>query len=158
LTALEGLCAPEEPVILHMSIAPLVSQEELDDVIDVCIAHGSAFSAVPSYMCMCSTDGETDGIPYSDTFLDREQIFGLNTPQAVRYGTLVKLYREAHESGYDFDERPHLSTLMFDMHQSVYYSKSSPVNIKITTQQDFDLCEAYLQIHSSHSTPSTKEA
>ena len=137
---LEPYCDDEDIFIMHMSIAPLVPDEILHDVVEVCRKCGNAFSAEPSYMCMCQLDGERS----SATYLDREVLFGLNTPQAVRYGTIKDLYRRAEDDGYDLRERPHMSTLLFDYGVRVFFSESTPINIKITTQDDLKLLKAFL--------------
>lgn len=140
--ALEDHCKSDDVFLLHMSISPLVSDEILCDAIDVCKKYGNAFSAVPSYMCMCEATGEG----FSEKFLNRELIYGLMTPQAVRYGKILELYRNAEAKGYDLNARTHLSTLLLDMGERIYFSKSSSVNIKITTMDDVDLLNALLSI------------
>ena len=137
--ALEGYCKPDDIFAIHMSISPLVTDEIINDLIHVCREHGNAFSAEPSYMCMCEKTGDE----FSDKFLDRELIFGLNTPQAVRYGKVLELYKRVEREGYDLNAHTHMSTLMFDMGERLYFSKSSPINIKITTMDDIELFEAY---------------
>jgi 2-C-methyl-D-erythritol 4-phosphate cytidylyltransferase len=135
----------DEVVILHMSSAPLVSQDVLDDVIDVCTREGNAFSAHPCYMCMCeSASGRSSSVS-----LDRDLVFALNTPQAILLGRLRNLYKQADSQGYDFMSRQHLSTLLFDMGETLHFSKSSPLNIKITTRDDLKLCEGYLLLTQS---------
>jgi 2-C-methyl-D-erythritol 4-phosphate cytidylyltransferase len=142
---LKGCCEANDIFVMHMSIAPLVSDDIIHDLVCVCKEHGNAFSAVPSYMCMCEQTG--DG--YSDKFLDREIIYGLNTPQAVRYGKVLELYQRAEMERYDLHGRTHLSTLMLDMHERLFFSKSSPINIKITTREELELFKAYLLLEQN---------
>ncbi len=73
-----------------------------------------------------------------------EMLFGFNTPQAVTYGGLKDLYRWVDEQHYDFEKNQHLSTALFDKGERLYFSKSSPINIKITTQDHLALFEAFL--------------
>ena len=144
--ALEGFCQPDDIFVLHMSIAPLVADDILSDLVRVCRDNGNAFSAVPSYMCTCEKTG--DG--YSDKYLDRELIYGLNTPQAVRYGKALELYRRAEAEGYDLQTRTHMSTLLLDMNERLYFSKSSPINIKITTLDDVELFKAFVYMNNQN--------
>jgi 2-C-methyl-D-erythritol 4-phosphate cytidylyltransferase len=144
--SLKEYCKNDDIFVMHMAVAPLVSNDIICDLVHICKKHGNAFSAVPSYMCMCEKTG--DG--FSDKYLDREKIYGLNTPQAVRYGKVLKLYQRAEREGYDLHSRTHLSTLMLDMSEKLYFSKSSPVNIKITTMEDVELLKAYLMMQKNN--------
>lgn len=147
--SLDGRCAIDDVILLHMASSPLVPLDVIDDVVTTCATQGNAFSAVPSYACMCQMTGPG----FSDKELDRNLIFGLMTPQAVQYGKLVDLYQRADDRGYDFHNRQHLSTLMSDMGERMFFAKSSPLNIKITTQDDLALVSAYLSM--KHGNPST---
>jgi len=144
--ALKGYCSPTDIFFIHMSTSPLVSEEIISDLVSVCKKNGNAFSAEPSYMCMCEKTGES----FSDKFLDRDVIFGLNTPQAVQYGKVLELYERAEREGYDLFSRPHLSTLMFDMGERLFFSKSSSMNIKVTTMDDIRLLKAYLSMNNQN--------
>ncbi|MCL1879620.1 MAG: 2-C-methyl-D-erythritol 4-phosphate cytidylyltransferase [Actinomycetia bacterium] len=134
----------DEVVVLHMSTAPLVPEEVISDAVAVCRESGNAFSAAPSYLCMCQADGGA----HSETPLDRDLIWGLNTPQAVLLGKLRELFARAKESGYDLYACQHLSTLLFDFGERVHFSRHSPINIKITTREDLALCDAYIHLQS----------
>jgi len=152
--ALADIAKPDDIFAVHMSIAPLVSDEILADLVNVCEKCGNAFSAHPSYMCMCESDQEG----YSDTFLDREKIWALNTPQAVRYQTILDLYREAEAEGFDIQGRTHLSTLMFDKGQRLYFSLASPINIKITDPDDTELFRAFVVMRQQDDMKQGEEA
>ena len=143
----EGYCTENDIFVMHMAIAPLVPDAVISDLVNVCKEHGNAFSAVPSYLCMC----EETGNGYSNKYLERESIYGLNMPHAVRYGKVLQMYRRAESEGYDLRARTHLSTMFFDMKEKVHFSKSSPINIKITTREDMELFEAYLLLQKNRS-------
>jgi 2-C-methyl-D-erythritol 4-phosphate cytidylyltransferase len=143
---LQKRCKDDDIFIIHMAISPLIPDDIIHDLVCVCKKHGNAFSAVPSHMCMCEQTG--DG--FSDKFLERELIFALNTPQAVRYGKVLELYLRAEREGYDIFTRTHLSTLMLDMHERLFFSKSSPINIKITTMDDIELLKTYLLMQKNN--------
>ena len=137
---LKEACADDDIFVMHMAVAPLVSDDVIHDLVCVCKERGNAFSAVPSYMCMCEKTGEG----FSEKYLDRESVYALNTPQAVRYGKVLELYERAALEGHDLEQRTHLSTLMLDMKERIFFSKSSPINIKITTMEDVELFRAFL--------------
>jgi len=138
--ALYDRCSNDDIILLHMSISPMISDDILSDSIDVCKTHGNGYSAHPSYLCMCEKTGEN----FSDKFLDRDLIFGLNTPQTHYYGKLLEIYEKAKKDNFDINSQPHLSSLMFAYGEKLYFSKSSSLNIKITTQDDLKLFEALL--------------
>jgi len=138
--AFEDYCDVDDVFMMHMAVAPLVPDDVISDLVRVCMKHGNAFSAEPSYKCMCEKTGDF----FSDKYLDRELIYGLNTPQAIRYGKILDLYKQAERDLYDLNTHTHMSTLLLDMNERLYFSMSSPLNIKITTMEDVELFEAYI--------------
>jgi len=138
--ALRDRCSLDDIILMHMSISPMVSNDILADSIATCKAYGNGYSAHPSYLCICEKNGEN----YSDKFLDRDLVFGLNTPQTHHYGKLLEIYEKAEKDNFDINSEPHLSSIMFAYGEKLYFSKSSPLNIKITTQDDMRLFEALL--------------
>jgi 2-C-methyl-D-erythritol 4-phosphate cytidylyltransferase len=135
---LKNDCQNDDVILVHMGISPMVSDEVITDSIEVCKKYGNAFSAEPSYMCMCEKTGDD----FSDKYLDRKIIFGLNTPQSFQYGYLYDLYEKAEKEKIDFHKFQHISTLMLFKGEKLYFSKSSPLNIKITTKEDIVLFES----------------
>jgi 2-C-methyl-D-erythritol 4-phosphate cytidylyltransferase len=110
----------DDIVVLHMSIAPLVPHDVLDDVVAVCAEKGNAFSAEPNYMCICQKDG--DG--YSDTYLEREMVYGLNTPQAIRLGRLRELYAQAVIRHFNPAAKGRLKSGKYDLETACCFMKS----------------------------------
>ena len=137
---LRDRCKKDDIILLHMSISPIIDETLITDSIAVCKKNGNAYSAEPSYLCMCEKTGEN----FSNKFLDREVVFGLNTPQTNYFGKLFDIYQKAECDGFDINSEPHLSTLMLAYGEKLYFSKSTSLNIKITTQDDLKLFEALL--------------
>lgn len=137
---LHGQCAEKDVVLVHYGASPLVDEEIISDGIRVCKEKGSCVSANPIYTLTGSNDDGTK----STQWVDRDTIMGLNTPQCHRYGYISWLYREAEERGILEQVEPHTTSLMYRMGQTIYFSKGSQVNIKLTTKEDLDLFEGYL--------------
>lgn len=70
---------------------------------------------------------------------------GLNSPQTFRMDYLRELYAEGIEKDVMDDlVDPHTTTLMLALGRTLYFSKSSQANIKITTREDIELFEGFL--------------
>ena len=133
----------DDIVLIHFGVSPFVDQEIIDDSIAVCRAHGNAISSNPCVLCMCAKDPEDAS--RSTEGLDRETLMGLNSPQTFRMDYLRELYAEGLEKNVmDTLVDPHTTTLMFALGRTLYFSKSSQANIKITTKEDIALFEGFL--------------
>ena len=143
LRNLEPHCQDDDIVLIHFGVSPFVDQEIIDDSIAVCRAHGNAISSNPCVLCMCAKDPEDAS--RSTEGLDRETLMGLNSPQTFRMDYLRELYAEGLEKNVkDTLVDPHTTTLMFALGRTLYFSKSSQANIKITTKEDIALFEGFL--------------
>ena len=141
--AIADICNKGDIYIMHMAVAPMVDDEVISDCVQVTKEKGNAFSADPSYKCMC----EMTSLGESSKYLDREIIFALNTPQAFEYNKLMELFNNAGsiKEGLDYD--PHLSTLYQLQGETIYFSKSKATNIKITTKEDLELFASYIEMN-----------
>ena len=143
LRNLEPHCQDDDIVLIHFGVSPFVDQEIIDDSIAVCRAHGNAISSNPCVLCMCAKDPEDAS--RSTEGLDRETLMGLNSPQTFRMDYLRELYAEGLEKNVmDTLVDPHTPTLMFALGRTLYFSKSSQANIKITTKEDIALFVGFL--------------
>ena len=139
LNNLRHALAPDDLLMIHMSVAPFVSDEILCDAIRVAKEKGNSISENPCYLCM----GTRDTDEYSTKSVLRETITGLNTPQTFRYGELLGLYDRAKNEGVLECLEPHTTSLYYHYKKPLFFSKGSQMNIKITTQDDLDLFEAF---------------
>jgi len=140
--AIADICGKGDIYIMHMAVAPMVDDEVISDCVQVAKEKGNAFSADPSYKCMCEMTSPGE----SSKYLDREIIFALNTPQAFEYSKLMELFNSAGsiKEGLDYD--PHLSTLYQLQGETIYFSKGKATNIKITTKEDLELFASYTKM------------
>ena len=90
---LEDKCSPEDIVIVHDGIRPLVDDTVLSDVIIKCEQYGNAVTAMPYNEQIFVADDEISTVKY----IPRETLRRVSTPQAYQYGLLDEKYHEAFE-------------------------------------------------------------
>lgn len=128
----------EDIVLIHDAIRPLVSGDIISDCIRVASLHGSAVTCIPCAEAMLHTDNQVS----SERSLPRENLKRTQTPQAARLKTLVELHKEALKKG--VTNSIATCTLMIELGKTVYFSKGSEKNIKLTTVDDIDIFKALL--------------
>lgn len=140
LAGLEGRIGDDDQVLIHYGASPFVSDEEISDAIRVCSAHGNA-SPAHSQVYLAASRGDGEG---TDTFVDRDEVMCLNSPQALRFGYAKWLYDQGRAKGLLDTVEPHTTSLMFALGERVWFSKGSTANIKITTRDDLRLFEGWV--------------
>lgn len=140
---LEQHFGPEDIVLIHDAIRPMVSSEIISDCIRVTRQNGNATAVIPCAEAMLTTeDAESSQHTYP-----RDQLKRTQTPQGFHLGEICGLHREALEKG-------HLNsiascTLMIEMGRQVYFSSGSEKNIKLTTTDDLDIFKALIAVKRS---------
>ncbi len=143
MNGIDGLkdeCAEEDVVLVHFGASPFVETDIISDAIRVCRQKGNAISTTPFYVL----SGIKDNDEKSSTWIDRDTIACMSSPHAFRYGFIKRLYEKAVKTGVINEVEPHTTTLMYKMGETIYFSKGSQANIKITTKEDLDLFEGYV--------------
>lgn len=135
---LEKHFAPEDIVLIHDAIRPMVSEEIISDCIRVTKEKGNAITAIPCAEAMLQTvDGAVSVGSYPRNQLKRTQ-----TPQAFLLGNICQLHRDALQAG--ITNSVASCTLMIEMGKQVHFSAGSEKNIKLTTVEDLDIFQALL--------------
>ena len=135
---LEKHYAPEDLVLIHDAIRPMVSAEIISDNIRVAREYGNAITVIPCAEAMMQTeDGAVSVGSYPRDRLKRTQ-----TPQAFHIGDICDLHRRALEAG--ITNSVASCTLKIEMGEQVYFSAGSEKNIKLTTVEDLDIFKALL--------------
>ena len=129
---------PEDIVLIHDAIRPLVSAEIISDNIRVAMKYGNAITVIPCAEAMMETD---DGVVSAGSY-PREKLRRTQTPQAFYLGKICKLHERALERG--ITNSVASCTLMIEMGEQVYFSEGSEKNIKLTTVEDIDIFKALL--------------
>lgn len=139
LKNLRVVLKPDDLLMIHMSVAPFIGDDIIDDAIRVAKEKGNSISENPCLLCMGSHDTDE----YSTKSVLRETITGLNTPQTFHFGEILGLYDMATEEGILEELEPHTTSVYYHYGKPLYFSKGSQLNIKITNQDDLDLFEAF---------------
>ncbi len=130
---IESTSSPDDIVIIHDSVRPLVDEETITDCIEVCKKYGNGCASVPIQETIVKTEDHIS----SNVNIDRSEIMRVQTPQAYRYDIVNKLYKDAYEMG--IHDSTYTNTLMMQLGHPIYLSKGSVVNIKITVIDDINL-------------------
>ena len=131
---------PDDFIIVHDAVRPVLPQKVIDEVIRVAHENGNASSSIPCHPPIVYTDDFKSGI----TDVDREHVMLTASPQAFQYSLALKCYEQAElENRHDFT---FTSSLLIHCGERVFFAKGTTINIKITQKEDIALFEALLKI------------
>lgn len=134
----------DDIVMIHDGNRCLVSSEIISNSLATFHAHGSAVAAIPCVEAVFRSND--DGIS-SQISIPREQLFRTQTPHTYQLGKLLWAHREAEKMG--IANTAASCTLMQMLGETVYFSKGSETNLKITTMDDMKIFEALLHTQKS---------
>lgn len=138
LKELEKTHRPEDIVLIHDAIRPLVSEEIISDCLSKTVEFGSAIAMIPCAEAMLvSEDQQSSGEIY-----DRDHLKRTQTPQGFHLGKLLDVHERALAAG--ITNSVASCTLMIEMGEQVHFSRGSEKNIKLTTVEDIDIFKALL--------------
>ena len=135
---LEKHFEPDDLVLIHDAIRPMVSAEIISDCIRVANQYGNAITVIPCAEAMMQTE---DGIVSTGSY-PRENLKRTQTPQAFKIGDICNLHRRALDAG--ITNSVASCTLKIEMGEQVFFSTGSEKNIKLTTVEDIDIFKALL--------------
>jgi len=142
---LQSVAAPDDLVVMVMSVQPLISVALLEDSLRVCAAHGNAIAGKEAIYNFSPV--AEDGSSGSYT-LKRGQMT-LNLPWTFPLRTLVSAYRQAEQTGAGLGPFDYTPTMLIDQGERIWFSRDDALNqIKITTQCDLDLFEGYIRLQA----------
>lgn len=127
---------PDDVVVVHDAIRPLVTQDLISDSIRTCRKKGMGVAAVRSTDTVMMTE---DGCSGKES-ISRYSIRRIQTPQSYRLDYLERMHREAIEKGiiHCMDN----NSLLARMGETVYFSKGSDFNIKVNALEDVEMFKA----------------
>lgn len=135
---LEKYFDPDDVVLIHDAIRPMVSADIISDCIVKTRQYGNAITVIPCAEAMLQTD---DGVRSSGSY-PRDRLKRTQTPQGFKLGDICQLHRDALKAG--ITNSVASCTLMIEMGHQVYFSAGSEKNIKLTTVEDIDIFKALL--------------
>lgn len=139
---LEGTCSPDDIVVIHDGIRPLIDDTVLTDVIEKATTYGNAVTSMPynEQIFVVDSNDETT----TTQFIPRETLRRVSTPQAYRYDLLSEKYREAFTKEIGIYGSHYTNTMMVELGVRLHFAKGSDKNIKLTTKDDLELFKGYL--------------
>ena len=140
IEALRDICENDDIILVHDAIRPFITEEVITDAISKCGRKGSGLSAVRCQETIVRTD---DGKSGSEG-ISRQEIMRVQTPQAYKYGKALWAYEEADRRG--IKGEVYINTLMLHLGETVYFSKGTEKNVKITTIDDLEVFKALLNM------------
>ena len=129
----------DDIVMVHDGNPCLVSSEIISNSLAVFNAHGSAVAAIPCVEAVfrSNDDGQT-----SNVMIPREQLFRTQTPHTYTLEKLMWAHSEAEKRG--IANTAASCSLMQMLGETIYFSKGSETNLKITTLDDILIFKALL--------------
>ncbi len=137
---LNGKIDPDDYIIVHDAVRPILPQRAIDEVIRVAHEKGNASSSIVCHPPIVYTDDFESGI----RDIDREHIMLTASPQAFKYSLALKCYERAEKE--DKHNFTFTSSLLIYCGERVYFAKGTTSNIKITKQEDLALFKALLTV------------
>ena len=141
--AMEGKLSPDDLVVIHDGIRPLVDEAVLTDVLLTAGRYGNAVTSLPYNEQIFIVSEDDPGV--TTQFIPRETIRRVSTPQAYRFGLLDEKYHEAFEKQIGVGGSNYTNTMMVQLGVTLHFAAGSEKNIKLTTPDDLEMFKAYLK-------------
>ena len=134
------ICPADTAVMIHDAIRPMVDNNVIADNLSVYREKGNATVVIPCAEVIFHSEVPTE----SNQVLDRSKVWRTQTPQTFRLDKLLW----AHEELVKRKLPPPVATChLFEMlGETVYFSKGSEKNLKLTTLDDIDIFKALLNV------------
>lgn len=139
---LEGKAKPDDIIVVHDGIRPLVDETVLTDVILKAKQYGNAVTSLPYNEQIFVVDDEISTVQY----IPRETLRRVATPQAYRFDLIFEKYREAFEKEIGIYGSHYVNTMMVELGVRLYFASGSDKNIKLTNKDDLEMFKSYLKM------------
>ncbi len=146
--SLDDICSPNDIVIIHDGIRPMVEEAVLEDCVTVCQQKGNAVSSMP-YNEQIFLKNDLDELS-TNKYIKRETIMRVSTPQAYRFKKLRDCYEYAFANKIGIFGSSYTNTMMADLGETLYFSAGSERNIKLTTPEDIYIFKALLKLKENN--------
>lgn len=140
---LEGKVKPDDIIVIHDGIRPLVDATVLTDVLIKAQKYGNAVTSMPYNEQIFIIN--PDNASTTKQYIPRETLRRVSTPQAYRFNLLDEKYHEAFAKKIGIYESSYTNTMMVELGVTLYFAAGSDKNIKLTTKDDLELFKAYLK-------------
>jgi 2-C-methyl-D-erythritol 4-phosphate cytidylyltransferase len=133
--------APDDIVLVHDAVRPLVTAEIIREVIEAAKKYGAAIAGLPAIDTVKQVERTSDGAIIKTT-IPRAGIVLAQTPQGFRFDVIKKVFDDAAVDGFMGTDE---ASLAERSGHEVAVVMGSPRNIKITNPGDMELAEFYLK-------------
>lgn len=133
--------APDDIVLVHDAVRPLITAEIINDVIEAAKKYGAAITGLPAIDTVKQVERTSEGAIVKAT-IPRAGVVLAQTPQGFRYDVIKKAFDEASADGFMGTDE---ASLAERAGREVAVVMGSPKNIKITSPGDMELAEFYLR-------------
>ena len=132
--------APDDIILVHDAVRPLVDEEIIDNVVQGAEKHGAAIAGVPAVDTVKQVERSAENAIITAT-VPRERVVLAQTPQGFRFSVLKKAFDEAAADGFVGTDE---ASLVERSGHAVAVVMGSARNLKITTPADLELAEFYM--------------
>lgn len=139
--SLEGYANPDDIIIVHDGVRPVVDTDVLTDVIEVCEEKGNSVTSLPYNEQIFLIDDIDPTTTHQ--YINRDKLRRVCTPQAYRFEILDKAYHDAFEQKIGIYPPSYTNNMMVDLGYTLNFAKGSEKNIKLTTPDDMTTFKAY---------------
>lgn len=136
---LSQYCKGDDVVMVHDGNRPFVSEEVISDSLATYKKYGSAVAAMP---CIEAIFRSTNGRMSMDC-IPREQLFRTQTPHTYMLDKLLWAHKKAVEL--KIENTTATCVLMQMLGETVYFSRGSEKNLKLTTNDELDIFKAMIK-------------
>lgn len=140
ITELEKHYAPDDLVLIHDAVRPMVSQEIISGCIATTRERGNAIVVIPCQEAMLETRDQVSSLGV----FPRDNLKRTQTPQGFPLKTIAGAHRRALEQG--ITNSVSSATLMAELGETVYFCAGSEKNLKLTTPDDMEIFKALLRV------------
>lgn len=130
-------------VLIHDGIRPMVGADVISDNLSVYRQKGNAVVMIPCQEVIFYSESRTE----SNKVLDRSKVWRTQTPQTFRLDALLAAHEEVVKRNLP---SPIATCHLFEMlGETIYFSRGSEKNIKLTTMDDIDIFKSLLNTGKS---------
>ncbi|SCY09855.1 2-C-methyl-D-erythritol 4-phosphate cytidylyltransferase [Lachnospiraceae bacterium XBB2008] len=135
-------CQADDVIMVHDGNRPFISEEIITDSLATYREYGSAVAAIP---CIEAIFRSGDGISSIDQ-IPREELYRTQTPHTYSLQKMLWAHEQAKLK--DITNTTATCTLMQLLGETIFFSKGSEKNLKLTTQEDIEIFKAILKVQN----------
>lgn len=139
LDAIEETYNPEDTIIIQESTRPMVTVDMISKLLGACESSGTATIAhsMKDYVQFAVE-------PQKTTYVDRDILMDLQSPEAHKLSRLRSVFAEAEEKNHPLTASC-CTMLMYDLGREIRFIEGSTLNLKIVRQEDIAIATVLLK-------------